>query len=56
MEGMILDETHEGINGKDLNPEFSNPSDLQSQINDKGNEEPGNKASTSGTTELHYFF
>jgi hypothetical protein len=57
MEGLIPNETHQGINGRDLNPEYSNPSDPHSQINDVGNREPGDESETSGTRESqHYFF
>lgn len=56
MEGLIADETHEDINGRDLNPEPSNLSDRHSQINDTGNGETGDEAETSGTREPQYYF
>ena len=56
MEGLIPDETHQGINGRELNPEPSNLSDPHSQINDVGNGEPGDESETSGPRESQYYF
>lgn len=51
------DETHQGIDGRDLNPELSSPNDPHTQINDVGNGEPGDESETSGIRESqHYFF
>jgi hypothetical protein len=56
MEGLIPDETHEGINGRGLNPEPSNPSGPHIQINDVGKREPGDEAETSSTRESQRYF
>jgi len=56
MEVLIPDETHQGINGRNLSPEPSNPSDPHSQINDVGNREPGDESETSRTRESQRYF